>query len=219
VGVIVLTPRRPFQGRRSRSHRDLWPYEGAHQVPNLLWKHHRKTTHDRNRIHQQNGPAASEGLPVFVEYEVTVGQSYAEAGRRLLAGIEGWESLGSAAYRRGEELRSRVGPLRPLAKEVIVAVGKPNLSRHRLSLPVTWRATGAESLFPRLDGELDVSPLTDDSSRLRLVASYRPPMGNIGAVVDRVMLAGLARTTVADWVDRVAHSIEAGEQVLTLERD
>ncbi len=153
---------------------------------------------------------------MFVEYDVTVGRPYSEAGRRLLAGIAGWEDLGGAAYRRGEDLKSRVGPLRPLAKEVIVAVGKPNLSRHRLSLPVTWRATGAESLFPRLDGQLEMSPLGEDSSRLRLLASYRPPMGAIGAVVDRVMLAGLARATVADWVDRVAATIESDEQVRAL---
>ncbi|CAN5793368.1 hypothetical protein BH23ACT5_BH23ACT5_21420 [soil metagenome] len=155
---------------------------------------------------------------MFVEYEVILQRPFPEAGRRLLAGIEGWEDLGSAAYRRGEEVRSRVGPLRPLAKEVIVSVGRPDLSRHRLSLPVTWRATGAESLFPRLDGQLEMSVMTDESSRLRLLASYRPPLGTVGGIVDRVLLAGLARATLVDWVNRVAASIDEEEQVVTPDR-
>jgi hypothetical protein len=147
---------------------------------------------------------------VFVEHEVVLERPAAEVSAALMGRLSEVEGLGSAAYRHGEHLRSRVGPIAPIAKEVLVAVGRPQMSRSGLVLPVTWRATGAQSLFPRLDGELVVLDHGAHRCMLRLQASYRPPFGWIGDVVDRFLLARFARLTVEDWLRRLATSMVDG---------
>lgn len=146
---------------------------------------------------------------MLIVQDVRVGRPAGEVERRLIAGISQVQGMGGAAYRHGENLYSKVGPARPLAKEVVVAVGRPTISRSGVSLPVTWRATGAESLFPRLDGELVVAPLDGDATSLVLRATYQPPFGWIGDMVDRLLLARIARQTVTDWLDRVAQYLES----------
>lgn len=146
---------------------------------------------------------------MFVEHEVVVESPASEVAVHLMGRLAEVEGLGSAAYRHGEHLRSRVGPIGPFAKEVVVAVGRPQMTREGLVLPVTWRATGAHVLFPRLEGDLLVRDRGRYRSTLRLQASYRPPFGWIGDVVDRFLLARFARLTVENWLQRLAASMAA----------
>lgn len=144
---------------------------------------------------------------MFVQHEVVAPGPVNEVERRLVARLVEVEGLGSVAYRHGEDLRSRVGPVNSLDKEVVVAIDRPVMTRAGLVLPVTWRATGAQALFPRLRGDLAVSRRDDGSALLQLKASYRPPFGWIGDVVDRLLLARFARLTVEDWLDRIAQAL------------
>jgi hypothetical protein len=147
---------------------------------------------------------------VFVEYSTEVAVPASRLSRLFLANLAEMEGFGTAAYRRGEELHSRVGPGGPLAKDVVVALGSPHMTRAGMAVPVTWRATGAQALFPRLEGDLVVEGSGPERSSLHLRASYRPPLGSVGDLVDRLLLARLARSTVADWVDRMAEwAVEA----------
>jgi len=141
---------------------------------------------------------------VFVDYSADLDLSAAQASQLILSHLEEMEGMGAAAYRRGEELHTKVGPGGHLAKEVVVALGTPHMTKSGMVLPVRWRATGAQALFPRLEGDLQVLPVGTDRAELRLLASYRPPFGAVGGLVDRLVLSRVARSTVADWVDRIA---------------
>lgn len=141
---------------------------------------------------------------MFVDYSAEVELPAPRVSELLLTHLREMEGLGAAAYRRGEELHSRVGPGGGLAKEVVVALGAPRMSRSGMVLPVTWRATGAQALFPRLEGDLGIQTVEGPRSEIRLQASYRPPLGGVGGLVDRLVLSRVARSTVADWVDRIA---------------
>lgn len=141
---------------------------------------------------------------MFVEYAAEIDVPEPVAAQILANDYKEMEGMGTAAYRKGEELRSRVGPGGLLAKEVVVGIGEPKMSRRGVVIPVRWRATGAEALFPRLEGELQVLAVDDRRTSLRLQATYRPPLGTIGDLMDRLVLARLARATVADWVERIA---------------
>lgn len=145
---------------------------------------------------------------MFVEYSAEIPMPMQLVAEHLTAHAREMEGMGAVAYRRGEELRSRVGPGGLLAKEVVIAIDPPMMSRRGLLIPVRWRATGAEALFPRLDGELVVSEADNGHTELRLQATYRPPLGSIGGLMDRVLLARLARATVSDWVDRIVEWLE-----------
>ena len=140
---------------------------------------------------------------MFVEYSTEVGIAEATAVELLSAHSADMEGLGAAAYRHGESLRSKVGPGPLLAKEVIISLGEPIITRHGTSIPVRWRATGAEALFPRLDGELAIGSRAEGGATITLRATYQPPLGTIGGLVDRLLLARIARATVEDWVARI----------------
>lgn len=146
---------------------------------------------------------------MFVEHEVEVGIPIGTLENVLLERFRDAEILGDTVYRKGEDLRSKVGPEQPLAKEVVLSLGHPRISHSGLAVPINWRATGARSLFPRLSGELEASRTSVDTSRLRIRASYDPPFGWIGDVVDRLLLERVARITVTDWLERVAESLES----------
>lgn len=145
---------------------------------------------------------------MFVEHSVEVGVPVGTLENIFLERFRNAEILGEAVYRRGEELRSKVGPDQPFAKVVVLSLGHPRISHSGLAIPLTWRATGARTLFPRLTGELEVARISVGRSQLRIRASYDPPFGWIGDVVDRLLLERVARLTVADWLERVTEDLE-----------
>lgn len=146
---------------------------------------------------------------MFVEHETDIELPVGVVERALIDSMSTVEGLGEAAYRHGEELRGRVGPPTQLAKEIVVQMGKPRISSHGLAIPITWRATGAQSLFPKLEGELEAIGVAANSTRLKLRASYDPPFGWVGDLLDRLLLGRIAQLTVADWVAKVSEAIEA----------
>lgn len=141
---------------------------------------------------------------MFVDYAVEVALPEQRVIELLVSHGAEMQGMGAAAYRRGEELRSKVGPGGPIAKEVVVAMDRPVMYRRGAVVPIRWRAAGAEALFPRLEGELAVERNDGDSSILHLKANYKPPLGSVGSLMDRLILTRVARATVTDWVDRIA---------------
>lgn len=150
---------------------------------------------------------------MFVEHEVSVELPIGVVERALIASTSDFEGLGEAAYRHGEELRGRVGPDAPVAKEIVVQLGRPRISSHGLAIPVTWRATGAQSLFPKLEGELEAKAVPGNGTVLNLKASYDPPFGWVGDLLDRLLLGRIAQLTIADWVGKVALAIQSQAEI------
>lgn len=151
---------------------------------------------------------------MFVQYftHVPVGLGTVE-GRldRIRTRLEEWAGL---VYREGEELRAKVGPgINGYAKTVRVDIGLPEIRPAGLVYPVTWTATGAEALFPRLSAELILTHLGPDKTKLSVQGTYQPPLGPIGRAVDRLLLKNVAEATIQDWVDRVAEAVTSTEEV------
>ena len=124
------------------------------------------------------------------------------------------EDSAGFVYREGEELRAKVGPsVGGHAKEVKLIIGSAEIHRTGLVYPISWTATGAQALFPKLTGELVLSQMGPDLTRLSLEANYQPPMGPLGRVVDRVVLGRFAESTVKNWVDQLASALNAESSV------
>ncbi len=96
-----------------------------------------------------------------------------------------------------------------MTKVVDIQVGEAVRLGEKVVLPLTWRATGAEALFPVMEGDLEVAPLGASRSQLAMSARYRPPLGAVGRAIDRAVLHRLAEATIKDFVDRVARALEA----------
>ena len=127
----------------------------------------------------------------------------------------GRELLGEAVSEAGARLdsfRVKVGPDRwpdLLAKKVDVTLGPVREHGEITLIAFAWHATGAASLFPSLDADLEVSPLGEDRSELTLRGRYVPPGGTPGKLIDRLLLHRLADATIRAFLSNLASRLAA----------
>lgn len=153
---------------------------------------------------------------MFGTSETTVAAPYADAAARLLNLLTepALTTVSHAAYASGQETLAQVGPfgaVSGLSKLVRVHFLEAREDAGTLNVPLRWEATGPTgALFPVLDADLILGPeesCPDDSparTRLRLLYSYRPPLGRLGAILDAALLSRIADATIRSLLDAVA---------------
>jgi hypothetical protein len=149
---------------------------------------------------------------MFVRYFLELPRPCDDVEEALLASPEDWvPGLAGQAEVRGQRLLAEVGfgpPTRRLEKQVRIDLGPWFRFASKTILPMTWRATGAEALFPSLEADLEVAALGPNRTQLSISARYGPPLGALGRAIDRTVLHRVAEATVKDFLDRT------GEQLL-----
>jgi hypothetical protein len=71
-----------------------------------------------------------------------------------------------------------------------------------------WEATGVTAdLFPMLDGDFTLTPVSTDGTQLALMGVYRPPFGLLGAGLDAVLLRKVAEAAIRSLVRCEADAI------------
>lgn len=159
---------------------------------------------------------------MFASHEVTLSMGFARARARLaVLGNGAWLSGPSArAYADGLDGLIRVGPFGAVlgaSKLVRVQLLEPVPRDDTVVLPLRWEATGAAGrLFPVLDANLVLTPSGEERSTLTLTGAYRPPLGSVGAALDRALLNRAAAATVRSLLSQVADSMVAGDAVAGL---
>jgi hypothetical protein len=153
---------------------------------------------------------------MFLRYFVEIPTTFEELERRLLDRPEEWiPGLATLADARGQELLAEVGfgpPHLRVGKSVLITLGEAVRFPSKTVLPLTWKATGTEGLFPGLEGDLEVAGLGPARSQLSISARYRPPLGRLGSVIDRALLHRVAEATVKDFLDRAAEALAHRDQ-------
>lgn len=76
-------------------------------------------------------------------------------------------------------------------------------------LPVSWKAVGGPPIFPRMEGVLHVAPAGPRATKLTLNASYDPPLGKLGQLIDRTLMFRVAQNTMADFVVRLGRALDS----------
>jgi hypothetical protein len=127
---------------------------------------------------------------------------------------EAWlPGVAREAEDRGEQLLGEVGfsydDDRRLSKEVHIELGTPHRMSGKTLLPLSWKATGPERLFPSLEADLEIAALGRRRTQLSISARYRPPLGIVGKALDRVRLHRVAEAAIKDFLDRVGEGIGA----------
>lgn len=75
-------------------------------------------------------------------------------------------------------------------------------------LALRWEATGpGGKLFPALDADIVLTPAGEHATRLSLAGAYRPPLGAVGAGLDRAILHKVAGATVRSLLTRIADAL------------
>lgn len=148
---------------------------------------------------------------MFLYYFVHVRLPFRVVEERIASlRYQGLDDLATGAYHEGQTLQIRVGVGRGrpvLAKRVRVDLGMPRAGDGETTIPLTWVATGAPGLFPRLEGDLVVSSLGESLTQITLRGSYEPPMGVIGRALDRTVLHRVSEASVKAFLDRLATAV------------
>ncbi len=151
---------------------------------------------------------------MFIDDEVPLAVGFDAARARLadLARNDTLAGASQAAYGEGVTELLRVGPLGSVpGTSKMVEVRFRNLVERDdyAGLAVRWEATGSGGgLFPALDADIMVMPTGERSSKLRLTGSYRPPLGALGAGLDRILLRTVATATLRTLLAQVAAALE-----------
>lgn len=149
---------------------------------------------------------------MFIRYFLDLPMPFEALEAALLTEPETWlPGLARDAESRGENLLAEVGfavdDAHRLDKRVEIGFGEPYRVSMKTILPMTWRATGVEALFPSLDADVEVAALGPNRTQLSISARYKPPMGVLGRALDRALLHRVAEATAKDFLDRVGEAI------------
>jgi len=151
---------------------------------------------------------------MFIRYYLDLAVPFEDVERALLDEPATWvPGIALDAEAGGRRLLAEVGfdvdASRRLDKEVEIEIGEPYVIPSKTMLPIAWRATAAERIFPQLEADIEIAALGAGRTQLSISARYRPPLGPLGRALDKALLHRVAEATVKDFLDRVGEGVEA----------
>ena len=150
---------------------------------------------------------------MFVGDEVLLGLTYPAARVRLADLVHNGLLRDASDDAYGQEIVNMVaaGPLGavPVVSRLVeVHFAELQEQPDRAGLAMRWQAIGPDgALIPVLDADIWLTPTGDHAVRLTIAGAYRPPLGTLGAGIDRVLLQKVASATVRSFVRRLADAI------------
>jgi len=79
-----------------------------------------------------------------------------------------------------------------------------NITSASTRLSLVWEATSLPRLFPLMQGDLSVYPLTATETQLDFSGVYQPPFGALGRTMNAIVLHRIAEASVHRFVSDVA---------------
>jgi hypothetical protein len=150
---------------------------------------------------------------VFVGAEAVLHVSF-DAARAGLARAVGGEWLATAsadAYGEWSRALARVGPRSEgwsVSRLVEVRFRELVTRGNTAVLVVRWEAVGSSGgLFPVLDADITLVPHGSEASLLAVSGAYRPPLGALGAALDRAVLHRVAEATIQSFVNQLGDAV------------
>src|SRR5215469_6647664 len=148
---------------------------------------------------------------MFVRDEVPVDVGF-DVARDRLAKLDSWFLTASDhAYGEGIAGLARIGPRGPVPGiSRLAEIRFQSLAAHdgRTGLALRWEVRGSGGrLFPVLDADLTLAPAGENKASLALAGTYRPPLGSLGAELDRMLLHRVAEATIRNFLERVAQAL------------
>jgi hypothetical protein len=150
---------------------------------------------------------------VFVGAEAVLEVGFDAARAGLVRAVSGeWLAAASAdAYSEWTKSLARVGPRgvsRGVSRLVEVRFREPLTRGNSVVLIVRWEAVGSGGgLFPVLDADITLMPHGSAASLLALSGAYRPPLGALGAALDRAVLHRVAEATIQGFVNQFGEAV------------
>ncbi len=95
----------------------------------------------------------------------------------------------------------------PIRKKVEVTLEEPVHRGDWLEIPISWKPTFPQALFPTLLGKLTVAPLDKGRAKLTVSGIYQPPFAALGINLDEALMHRAAEATFQDLADSIAAEI------------
>lgn len=143
---------------------------------------------------------------MFVQHSVHIDRPVAECAAALQRGPRTWFPHLSGEGRSDVGLKVAGISVR---KRVTVELGEPEAKGDWTNVPISWRATFPEKLFPVLTGRLELTPVEKQVTRLTLSGMYEPPLGKLGGLIDEAVMHSVADATVREVTESVARQLGA----------
>ena len=145
---------------------------------------------------------------MFVGAETVAGTGFDAAQARLVRLARGGWLAGASGQAFGDQRLARVGPAPGASRLVEVHVRELVTRGQAAVLALRWEAAGpGGGLFPVLDADITMAPYEESGTLIALTGSYRPPLGLVGAALDRVVLHRLAAVTMRRFVNRIGEAV------------
>lgn len=150
---------------------------------------------------------------MFVGAEAVLDIGFDAARAGLVRAVSGeWLAAASAdAYGEWSKSLARVGPRgasRGVSRLVEVRFRELVTKVNSAVLIVRWEAVGSGGgMFPVLDADITLTPHGPAASLLALSGVYRPPLGALGAALDRVVLHRVAEATIQGFVNQLGETV------------
>jgi hypothetical protein len=140
-----------------------------------------------------------------------VARSFADVERILRVSPERALQLayGKAVDPNGAVISLSPYPSLPrLRVPVRVESSTPVGEHHGAVISIRWTATRMTHLFPVMEADLSIHPNGSEECKLILDGQYRPPLGLLGLILDRLVGRWVASTTARSFLDRLGNCIE-----------
>lgn len=148
---------------------------------------------------------------MFVYYYAHIVREFADLEPHFVDHPERWLPTHlETPFERGRGTRVTVGVGKAfrVTKALVVSTGKAQRAQERTTVPIDVQAADHVGLFPRLEADLELSPLSRGLCQVTLRGTYRPPLGPAGEVIDRLLLHKVAEAAVKDLVEQIARRLE-----------
>jgi hypothetical protein len=138
---------------------------------------------------------------VFVEAELSIALTFDVAKRALDRALAdgGLVAESRRAVEDGLVFVMPVGPrgARRPSTQVMVKLLPSRPVGESLVVPLRWEVAGpAGVLFPALDANLELRAVNALMSQLLVIGRYEPPLGRLGATMDRAVMSKVASATM-----------------------
>lgn len=75
---------------------------------------------------------------------------------------------------------------------------------------VTWEPADHTDVYPEIKADVEIEPIDEKRTMISLLASYAPPLGRIGAVVDRLAMHRVVEAALARFFEGLLAEVKAG---------
>lgn len=149
--------------------------------------------------------ARSDTEEMYVQHSVHIQHPVNACSDALAQGPRKWfPRLGG---KNESTVGVRIGGV-PVRKRVVVELGEPVKTSTWTVIPLTWKATFPQKLFPVMEGKIELAPVDKEVTRLTVSGMYQPPLGKLGEQLDEAVMHNVAEATVKELAQSIAKRLE-----------